>query len=407
MLTPDDEAAPRDVPLIYRVGTIIITEGHQPSNSSPIIKKRLQQAENTLRLPHCCFLLLEGWLLGCLCTAAPWRLAKPHDPLQNNTHTHCQTDQRHMVKDRPLLNPASISWLTHLFMSSHSFTPSIHSPISSSIHTILYSFMHPNIIHTFPFFMPPTHSCIFPFPHHLFTHLSFPLTHTIHPFIHSNTSLIHIIFSFTSFLIHFTFSFIHSNPSLIHTIHSFIPFCIHTIDLLIQSIKPFFVHTIHSFTLPLFTPSIHSSIHSNPSLIHIIHSFTPFLYSHYPFIHTIHLFAPSIPEISSVIPFLHSPHEPSSKQLWGAWRLLLFCTSLPWHHLPWPRWSNDQHDGNEILSGQPDGPSRRVPWQWSELLKWDSGNGGCFEGSTLLPSFPTRLKAANQDTPEQPDMVPW
>lgn len=60
MLTPDDEAAPRDVPLIYRVGTIIVTEGHQPSNSSPTIKKRLQQAENTLRLPHCPFLLFKG-----------------------------------------------------------------------------------------------------------------------------------------------------------------------------------------------------------------------------------------------------------------------------------------------------------------------------------------------------------
>lgn len=48
----------------------------------PHNKVKTAASRDTLRLPHRRVLLLEGWLLGCLCRAAPWGLAMSHDPLQ-------------------------------------------------------------------------------------------------------------------------------------------------------------------------------------------------------------------------------------------------------------------------------------------------------------------------------------
>lgn len=213
---------------------------------------------------------------------------------------------------------------------------------------------------TLSLFTPAIHSCIFPFQSHLFSYFfkfsSYPYHLSIHSFIYSNTSLIHFINSVTNLLIHF-------------------PDCS-------------FIQTLLSYT---------KSIHSYHSFIHTIHSFKPFSHAYHPFIHAFILVILSIHSHHSFICIIcswyQSGHslllsdEPSSEQLGDAWYLILSCSSLPLALSSMAKMEQWSH-GNEILSGHPDWPSKKVPCQRSELLRWDSGSGGCFGGLTLQLSFP-------------------
>lgn len=88
-------------------------------------------------------------------------------------------------------------------------------------------------------------------------------------------------------------------------------------------------------------------------------------------------------------------------------RFILFCTSLPWHHLPWPRWINDdyihdQHDGNEILTGHPE----EHPGSAVNSKRGTLAVVGVLKVLLSRPIFQPLLKVANEDTPGQPDMTP-
>jgi len=219
--------------LRYAVATFTITEVHQPFKSSPVIRQRLQQAKNTLRLPHCHFRLLEGGLLGCLskhsCSLGTGKATQP----SAKQHRHPQSEWSE-ARGEGLDSPQSsfrffIHSLTHSFI--HSFTPSIHSPIP-----FLYSH-HPSFIHAYSLF------------------------NTISSLISLNSPLIHHHPS------------IHSFKRFLYSYHLFSHKCPYSLYLIAHSFKPS-SHSQNPFshTIPLFTPSVHSFIPFKPWFIPSTHS---------------------------------------------------------------------------------------------------------------------------------------
>lgn len=74
---------PESTPLVYRLSRNTHFSWRAPT-AQQLPDNKVKIAANrghaNTSPPTC--RLLEGWLLGCLCRAAPWGLAMSHDPLQ-------------------------------------------------------------------------------------------------------------------------------------------------------------------------------------------------------------------------------------------------------------------------------------------------------------------------------------